>query len=202
MYIGRKGSGSIYVSDVGGDFTVDHKGSGSIDYARVAGHVDVPGAAPAFRKRGRAESPDPPARENLSCRRRRSVRRFASRSCPRCRSTPAGGPAEGELLEDLAAASNVVVPQPAAGSRRRLAGSCTASRLRCSRRRSLLVDDEGVDAPLEALRMVCVQVTLPFASRSQLCLLVFWYCHSTVITLSPRSARASARSVGLSWVTK
>src|SRR5437660_1007129 len=43
---------------------------------------------------------------------------------------------------------------------------------------------------------VVVQETLPFASRMQLSWLVLRYCHSTVMSLSPRSARASARTVG------
>ena len=40
--IGSKGSGGVFVSDVGGDLIVHNKGSGSIDDERVAGRVDVP----------------------------------------------------------------------------------------------------------------------------------------------------------------
>jgi hypothetical protein len=37
------GSGGIEVADIGGNFTVGHKGSsGSIDYVRVAGKVRIP----------------------------------------------------------------------------------------------------------------------------------------------------------------
>jgi Putative adhesin len=42
VHIGNKGSGSVKVSDVGGNFRVGKKGGGSIDWARAAGHVDVP----------------------------------------------------------------------------------------------------------------------------------------------------------------
>ena len=38
----RDSSGSIAVSRVGGDFVVDHDGSGSIDYDGVKGRVDIP----------------------------------------------------------------------------------------------------------------------------------------------------------------
>jgi hypothetical protein len=36
------GSGSIEVNKVGKDFTVESKGSGSIDYAEVSGRIDIP----------------------------------------------------------------------------------------------------------------------------------------------------------------
>jgi hypothetical protein len=40
--VAADGSGSVHVSDIRGDFFVGVKGSGSIDYERVAGKVDVP----------------------------------------------------------------------------------------------------------------------------------------------------------------
>jgi hypothetical protein len=40
--VGRDSSGSIDVSRVGGDFVVEHDGSGSIDYDGVKGKVDIP----------------------------------------------------------------------------------------------------------------------------------------------------------------
>ena len=40
--MGRDSSGSIDVSRVGGDFVVEHDGSGSIDYDGVKGKVDIP----------------------------------------------------------------------------------------------------------------------------------------------------------------
>ena len=40
--IRTKGSGSVEVSRVGGDFVVDRKGTGSIEYREVRGRVSVP----------------------------------------------------------------------------------------------------------------------------------------------------------------
>jgi hypothetical protein len=37
-----KGSGSVDVTHVGGDFIVDRKASGSIEYSDVRGRVDIP----------------------------------------------------------------------------------------------------------------------------------------------------------------
>lgn len=42
VLIDYDGSGSVMVADVGGNFTVHRKSSGSIDYVRVAGKVDIP----------------------------------------------------------------------------------------------------------------------------------------------------------------
>ncbi len=39
---GSDGSGSIRVSNVGGDFVVEHDGSGGIDYDGVRGSIDLP----------------------------------------------------------------------------------------------------------------------------------------------------------------
>jgi hypothetical protein len=40
--IRTKGSGSVEVAHVGGDFIVDRLASGSVDYSDVKGQVDIP----------------------------------------------------------------------------------------------------------------------------------------------------------------
>jgi hypothetical protein len=42
MRVEDDGSGTINVNRVGGDFVVDNKGSGSIDYETVKGSVNIP----------------------------------------------------------------------------------------------------------------------------------------------------------------